>query len=53
MTDILIYIAGAVLAAIGILAIAVLFCVFVYVRILGYPINLYFEKEVKNERKEN
>lgn len=37
-------IAGAVATIIGIIAFAVLFCVFIYVRVLGYPLHLYFKK---------
>lgn len=42
-------IAGAVATIIGILAFAVLFCVFIYVRVLGYPLHLYFEKDKKKD----
>lgn len=38
------YIAGVTVTVLGIIAIAVLFCAFVYVRALGYPIHLYYEK---------
>lgn len=43
------YIAGITVTLLGILAIAVLFCVFVYVRILGYPLHLYFKKDCEEE----
>lgn len=42
-------IAGAVATIIGIIAFAVLFCVFIYVRVLGYPLYLYFEKDKKKD----
>ena len=37
-------IAGAVATIIGIIAFAVLFCVFIYVRVLGRPLHQYFKK---------
>ena len=37
-------VAGVTVTIIGLLAIAVLFCVFIIVRVLGYPINLRYEK---------
>ena len=44
-------IAGIVVTVLGILAIAVVFCAFIYVRVLGYPITLKYEKTIKNNHK--
>jgi hypothetical protein len=37
-------IAGVTVTVLEIIAVAVLFCAFVYVVVLGYPIHLYYEK---------
>lgn len=40
-------IAGVTVTILLLAAIAVLFCVFVYVRVLGYPLHLRYEKNDK------
>lgn len=46
------YIAGVTVTILGILAIAVLFCVYVYVRVLGYPLHLHYENTKRNGHKQ-
>lgn len=42
-------IAGVTVTIIGILAIAVLVAVFIYVRVLGYPLMLIYKKDDNND----
>ncbi len=51
MNDMFITIVGVIFTIIGILAIAVLFSAFIWVRVLHYPLHLYFkpDKEDKDE----
>ena len=46
-------VAGATVTVLGILAIAAIFCVCIYVRVLGYPLTLRYVKTTKNTHNGN